>query len=151
MSAQDQAQAYLDANPDVAASGMDAWTHYNTYGKKEGRNWPGAATAQSGAGNVGYEKGTQILGAGTSGNTASNQADAFAQFRSTPGYQFGLDEGAKTVQASAAARGGLNSGATLKALTKFGNDYADQQGYTPYMNRLASLANMSQVSTNTTG
>jgi len=38
-----------------------------------------------------------------------------------------------------------------KALAKFGNDYADQQGYTPYMNRLASLANMSQVSTNTTG
>jgi len=72
-------------------------------------------------------------------------------FRNTPGYQFGLDEGAKTVQASAAARGGLNSGATLKALTKFGNDYADQQGYTPYMNRLASLSGMAQTSTNTTG
>jgi len=108
-------------------------------------------------GTAGYETGTPAnvggaalspLGGGSSGNS---QQDAFAMFRNTPGYQFGLDEGAKTVQASAAARGGLNSGATLKALTKFGNDYADQQGYSPYMNRLASLANMSQVSTNTTG
>lgn len=55
------------------------------------------------------------------------------------------------MQASAAARGGLNSGATLKALQEFGNNYADQQGYTPYMNKLASLAGMAQTSTNTTG
>lgn len=54
------------------------------------------------------------------------------------------------MQASAAARGGLNSGATLKALTKFGNNYADQQGYTPYMNRLAALSGMAQTSTNQT-
>lgn len=109
MSSQDQAQAYLDANPDVAASGMDAWTHYNTYGKKEGRKWPGSSAPVA-----------------VAAPTAQTQKDAFAAFRDTPGYQFGLDEGAKTVQASAAARGGLNSGATLKALTKFGNDYADQ-------------------------
>lgn len=86
-------------------------------------------------GSVGYEKATPA-------NNAASQQDAFAAFRNTPGYQFGLDEGAKTVQASAAARGGLNSGATLKALTKFGNDYADQQGYTPYMNKLAALSGM---------
>lgn len=68
-----------------------------------------------------------------------SQSAAFAQFRSTPGYQFGLNEGAGQIQASAAARGGLNSGATLKALQRYGNDYADQQGYTPYMNKLAGL------------
>lgn len=100
-------------------------------------------------GAAGYETGTPAnLGGYTAGQ---NQQDAFAMFRNTPGYQFGLDEGAKTVQASAAARGGLNSGATLKALTKFGNDYADQQGYTPYMNRLAALSGMAQTSANTTG
>ena len=73
------------------------------------------------------------------------QQEAFARFRNTPGYQFGLQTGFDQVQASAAARGGLMSGATLKALQKFGNDYADQQGYTPYMNRLASLAGMGQT------
>lgn len=70
---------------------------------------------------------------------AMSQQDAFAQFRNAPGYQFGLKEGQRAVEASAAARGGLNSGATLKALQRYGNDYADQQGFTPYMNRLASL------------
>jgi hypothetical protein len=67
------------------------------------------------------------------------QEAAFAQFRSTPGYQFGLTEGMNTIQSGAAARGQLNSGKTLRALQRYGNDYADQQGYTPYMNRLASL------------
>lgn len=115
-----------------------------------------------GVGTAGYETGTPAnmggnaslspLGGGTAApSAAQSQQDAFAAFRNTPGYQFGLDEGNKSVQASAAARGGLNSGATLKALQRYGNDYADQQGYTPYMNRLAALSGMAQTSTTTTG
>lgn len=73
------------------------------------------------------------------------QQSAFDRFRNTPGYQFGLDTGRKQLESSAAARSGLYSGATFKALQKFGNDYADQQGYTPYMSRLASLAGMGQT------
>ncbi len=34
-------QAYMDANPDVAASGLGAIEHYNQYGKAEGRQWTG--------------------------------------------------------------------------------------------------------------
>lgn len=41
-----------------------------------------------------------------------------------PGYQFGLNEGRKALEGSAAARGGLFSGAAGKALTRYGNDYA---------------------------
>lgn len=63
----------------------------------------------------------------------------YDQWRKTPGYQFGLQEGNRSIEASAAARGGLNSGATLKALQRYGTDYADQQGYQPYMNSLAGL------------
>lgn len=85
------------------------------------------------------------------GTPAMSQQQAFDAFRSTPGYQFGLDQGTKQVQASAAARGGLNSGATLKALQKFGTDYADQQGYTPYMNRLAGLFGGAQTAASQTG
>lgn len=134
----DPGQAYLQANPDVARDpmwGMNPMGHYNAFGKNEGRTWASApqASGQPGAG------------------TSTNQQDAFAKFRNTPGYQFGMDEGNKSVQASAAARGGLNSGATLKSLMKFGNDYADQQGYTPYMNRLASLSGLGQTATNQIG
>lgn len=73
------------------------------------------------------------------------QQEAFAQFRNQPGYQFGLDQGNKSVQTSAAARGGLYSGAAMKALQRYGNDYADQQGFTPYMNRIASAAGIGQT------
>lgn len=67
------------------------------------------------------------------------QQQAFAAFRNTPGYQFGLDEGQKQLQSSASASGGLFSGKAGKALLQYGQNYADQQGYTPYMNRLAGL------------
>lgn len=135
-------QQYLQDNPDVA---MDSYfssrpyEHFQRHGQAEGRVW-GAKAAPVSTANPGPIRTPQQV-----------QQDAFAKFRNTPGYQFGLDEGNKSVQASAAARGGLNSGATLKSLMKFGNDYADQQGYTPYMNRLASLSGIGQTATNQIG
>lgn len=39
------------------------------------------------------------------------------------GLQFGLDEGRKAIERRAASGGGYDSGATLKALTRFGTDY----------------------------
>jgi hypothetical protein len=41
-----------------------------------------------------------------------------------PGYQFGLTQGQNAINASTAASGGLQSGAALKAATRFGQDYA---------------------------
>jgi hypothetical protein len=43
---------------------------------------------------------------------------------SDPGYQFGLDQGNKSIGSHAAAGGSYFSGATLKALQKYGQDYA---------------------------
>jgi hypothetical protein len=83
---------------------------------------------------------TPTAGAGqTTQNPQQAQQAAFAAFRNTPGYQFGLNEGQKQLQSSASASGGLFSGKAGKALVQFGQNYADQQGYTPYMNRLAGL------------
>jgi hypothetical protein len=53
------------------------------------------------------------------------------------GYQFGLNQGNQNIQGSAAAAGGLFSGAAGKALTRFGNDYATTK-YGDAYNRLAS-------------
>lgn len=39
------------------------------------------------------------------------------------GLQFGLDQGTQGINRQAAAGGNFLSGATLKALTRFGNDY----------------------------
>lgn len=74
---------------------------------------------------------------------ALNQPGAnAAQFLQTdPGYAFRLAEGQKALERSAAARGGLLSGATGKALTRYGQE-AGSQEFTNAYNRLASLANL---------
>jgi len=45
-------------------------------------------------------------------------------FEADPGYGFRMSEGMKAIERSAAARGGLLSGATLKGITRFGQDTA---------------------------
>lgn len=49
-----------------------------------------------------------------------------------PGYAFRLSEGLKGLERSAAARGGLMSGATGKALTRFGQEAASQEYQNAY-------------------
>lgn len=75
---------------------------------------------------------------GTAGS-ASN----YGGFETSPGYQFRLDEGMKAIERSAAARGGLNSGATMKALNRYAQGTASSE-YENYANRLAALAGVGQ-------
>ena len=49
------------------------------------------------------------------------------QFQQDPGYQFRLSEGLKALDRQAAARGGLISGAALKAAGRYGQDYASNE------------------------
>lgn len=53
-----------------------------------------------------------------------------AELQATPGYQFQLQQGLQGVGQSAAARGGLLSGAAAKAM----NDYAQNQAATGFQN-----------------
>lgn len=48
------------------------------------------------------------------------------------GLQFGLDEGTKAIERRSAAAGGYDSGAALKALTRFGNDYGSTKAADSY-------------------
>ena len=68
----------------------------------------------------------------------------------SPGYDFRLSEGEKAIQRSAAARGNLLGGGTLKALTRYGQDYATSD-YDNFLRRyyesltpLQSLAGVGQ-------
>ena len=78
-----------------------------------------------------------------------------------PGYAFRLSEGQKALDRSAAARGGLQSGAALKAAARYGQDMGSQE-YQNAFNRyyqersnmltpLQSLAGVGQTSANTLG
>lgn len=80
-----------------------------------------------------------------------------ASVMSQPGYQFGLNQGINSAEGSQAAKGGLYSGAALKALTQYGNDYATtkyqdafnnaQTSFGNRWNRLAGLAGIGQTAT----
>jgi len=83
------------------------------------------------------------------------------QFNADPGYAFRLKEGQKALERSAAARGGLLSGGTGKALQRFGQEMGSQE-YTNAFNRyqaerqarlgpLQSLTGMGQTTANTIG
>lgn len=50
-----------------------------------------------------------------------------SNFTTAPGYTFRLAEGMKGVENSAAARGGLLSGAALKATQRYGQDFASNE------------------------
>jgi len=56
------------------------------------------------------------------------------KFQADPGYAFRLKEGQKALERSAAARGGLLSGGTGKALQRFGQEMGSQE-YTNAFNR----------------
>lgn len=74
------------------------------------------------------------------------------------GLEFGLDEGRKAIERRAAAGGSLDSGGTLKALTRFGNDYGTTKAEGAYgrfvgnqgdvYGRLSGIAGMGQGATN---
>lgn len=49
------------------------------------------------------------------------------QFQADPGYAFRLSEGQKALDRQAAARGGLISGAALKAATRYGQEMGSQE------------------------
>lgn len=73
---------------------------------------------------------------------------------SDPGYQFRLQQGQDAIQSSAAAQGGLLSGATLKALQNYGQESASQEYGNAYnrfnadqtnrYNRLSNLVGIGQ-------
>ncbi len=73
----------------------------------------------------------------------------FSKFYASPGYQFRLDQGTKAIDRSAAARGALNSGQTLKALNDYGQGMASEE-YGNYLNQLYNLAGFGQTATQNT-
>lgn len=74
------------------------------------------------------------------------------------GLQFGLDEGTKGINRMAAASGNSLSGATLKALTRYGNDYGSTKANESFnrfnvnrdstYNKLAGMSGAGQQATN---
>ena len=93
---------------------------------------------------------------------------SYNAFTADPGYAFRLAEGQKALERSAAARGGLISGAALKAAERYGQNVASDEYMNAYnralnsyntnvnrentlYNRQAALAGIGQTAANTVG
>lgn len=82
-------------------------------------------------------------------------------FQADPGYQWRLDQGQKAIERSAAARGGVLSGAAVKAATNYSQGAASQEYGNAYnrfqtdkasvLNPLQSLAGQGQSAAGTMG
>ena len=136
---------------------------YNTQQTNE------APWIQAGQGAVGQLAG---IAANQQPWTGSFQAPTAAQAAQTPGYQFQFQQGENALQNSAAAAGGLTTGATGAALQQYGQGLAStdyqqvynnafqnyQQGYQQFLNnqntqfnQLASVAGLGQNATQSAG
>ena len=125
------AQQTRDAQLAVAAQTRDAQLGVSreVLGKQEGAYDP-----YQEAGLEGQNRLREYLGIGPNTGTADYGRFKTADFTPTdfaagidPGYGFRMKEGLKAVDAQAAARGGLISGAALKASQRFGQDMASQE------------------------
>jgi hypothetical protein len=148
---------YLTANPDVKQTydaGVDksqfptpqsfAQWHYQTYGQNEGRAAPTAPAGGANAAPSDFGKYARDFGA--------------SDFEEDPGYAFRQSEGMKALERSAAARGNLLSGSTLKGVQRFGQDLASQEYQNAFnryqvnrsnqLNPLQSLMGSGQSATN---
>jgi hypothetical protein len=116
------------------------------------------------AGIAGQNRLLQLLGLGEDKTAKDFGKYASAEFgmdkfTADPGYAFRMSEGLKALDRSAAARGGLLSGSTLKGAQRYGQDLASteyqnafnryQTARTNTLNPFQSLAGVAQSSANT--
>ena len=120
------------------------------------------------AGLSGQNRLLELLGIGGTAGAQGYGKYASAEFtpanflaNQDPGYAFRMAEGMKALERSAAARGGLLSGATLRGTQRYGQDLASQEYQNAFnryqtqrtntLNPYASLAGVAQSSANTLG
>jgi hypothetical protein len=118
------------------------------------------------AGLAGQNRLLELLGIGGEKGAQGYGQYASAQFtpanflaNQDPGYAFRMSEGMKALDRSAASRGGLLSGATLRGAQRYGQDLASQEYQNAFnryqtqrtntLNPFASLAGVGQTSSNT--
>ena len=152
------------ANTQAQSAAQSDATQRYMYDTTRADNAPFLQNGQAGSNRL-----AQLLG--LSGNTGSadygslnrkfNANDLANDAVYNSGLQFGLDEGTKGINNQAAANGGLLSGATLKALTRYGNDYGTTKANDAYnryntdqtnqYNRLAGISGAGQQAASQVG
>lgn len=120
--AEKRAQGYIAPYADVGGSALNELA-YGMGLQTPTAGYTSANTQQGGLANYGQDQYQKDVG-------YTPMVNSLADLQATPGYQFQLEQGLQGVNNSAAARGGLLSGANMKAI----NDYAQGQASTGYQN-----------------
>ena len=120
------AEAYGTAGEDVYS---DAWQSAANIEDRAARAQAGMDTAVTGANQYldPYITGGQQAYASLFDMVQNPKQFTAADLEFDPGYQFRLSEGQKALERSAAARGTLRTGGTLKALERYAQDAASQE------------------------
>jgi hypothetical protein len=84
-------------------------------------------------------------------NGAEAQRQYFQNFETDPGFQQSINQGIQAIDRSAAARGGLNSGRTLKSVADYTTGRYLNEAFNNRMNRLTDLSNAGQNAINAQG
>jgi hypothetical protein len=108
-------------------------------------SYQGGVAGNYGGGDFGAPAGGVAGNYGGAADSA-NDNDPFAGFYASPDYQYRLGEGMKAIERSAAARGNLRSGATMRAIGNHAQGEASKEWNT-YVDRLSSLAGVGQSAT----
>jgi len=125
-------QAYLTANPDVAANsvyGTNPQGHYSKFGQREGRALP--MTHPAGPGSPGFGDLTKPF--------------TLADFQQSPGYQFNLQQGQMAIDKASNARGNLYAPQTLQDISKYSQGLASNEfnnAYNQYTGQQQQQFNM---------
>lgn len=140
------------ANAQTAASQQASATQLQMYNQTRADQTPWRQAGGSAIGALSSYYGLPTTNADGTTTPADPNAGAadMKLIQSLPGYQFNLDQGNQAVQRDLAARGLLGSGAAGKALTDYGQGYA-QNASTQYLNGLQSIAGIGQTSAQATG
>lgn len=87
---------------------------------------------------------SSLFGLGTGGPSTATAAGATSALTQYPGYQFGLKQGQSALASSAASQGLLLSGGQLAAQNQYGQNYAMQNAWNPYVSQLSSIAGLGE-------
>lgn len=137
-----------DAQVDAAnASSQVQWDMYN---QSRDDQMPWLKAGKGGLNALMALQGFTQDGNGQWAQSPNGSSLAQMQMQMDPGYKFRLAQGMDSVQNSAAARGGLLSGNTLKALTEYSQNTASNE-YMNAFNRLAGISGTGQAQANSLG
>ena len=90
--------------------------------------------------------GTAATANATAPTNALDPENRYGGFYASPGYQVRFDEGQRGINANRAASGSLQSGDAMRALTRYGQDYASNE-FNTQLNQLFSVAGLGQTAT----